>query len=447
MFKRMMLMVVLILALAAPLTMAQDDLESVDPSGQTVVYWHEWDGAQLEAIQAIVDSFNTNNEWGITVELVAQGNTSGLANQMSAAITSGELPSLTGGVFASTAQSYYLDGVLVPLDAYYDSAAWGFSDDEKADLNQGLLDVNRIPGEGFDGQLLSWPIGLSANVLSVNLQMLEALGFDAAPTTLDEFRAVSCAAAEMTGPNGEDVQGFPIRTNMGDLESFIASQGGQIFDYETNTFSFTSDEAIAVLTFFQDLYNDGCAYVPDGPFVNTADFAFALNPMAAGSSSGVPFINGDIEASGSGITNWINTTMPWSEGNRTLQAFLRSIAVITSTPEEQLATWLFIKHMASPESQDVWTTKTFYQPYSTTGLNQLTQEFLDANPQFTAVRDVLLDPEVTIYSSPAVLGYNDVANNIVPNMMAEILTGGRDVMEAAAEAEEIANEAVADAMQ
>ncbi len=67
------------------------------------MYWHEWDGAQLEAITEIINNFNTNNEWGITVSTVELGSTSPMAEAMSAGITSGDLPNLVGG-FANNAQ-------------------------------------------------------------------------------------------------------------------------------------------------------------------------------------------------------------------------------------------------------------------------------------------------------------------------------------------------------
>ena len=415
------------------------------PEGITVTYWHEWDGAQGEAINIIIDDFNANNEYGITVEQVYQGNTGGLQDQLTTGIVSGELPNLTGAVFVTNAQGYYLDGVLVPLDAYYNHPTWGFTEEEIENLNTELVDINRVPGEPFNDQLLAWPIGVSANVLSVNMDMLNELGYDSPPANLEEFREVACAANELTGPNDEDVQGFPIRIDAFDWYSFVVANGGFIYDEEAGEYNFSNENALEVLQFFQDLYNEGCAYIPDGPFVNTADFAFGLNPMAVGSSSGVPFINGDIEASGSGIENWINTTVPWSEGNRTLQVYMRSIGMLVATPEEQLATWLFMKHMASTESQVTWTEYTQYQPYTFSGLEGLSEEFLASSPQFGSVRETLLGGETNVWSVPSLL-VQDQVNDVVDEMIASVLTGGADVAEAAADAEEEANEILEDSM-
>jgi ABC-type glycerol-3-phosphate transport system substrate-binding protein len=71
------------------------------PMGLTIDYWHEWDGAQADAMTQIIDDFNGSNEWGITVEQVYQGNTGGLIDQLSTGIVSGELPNLSGAVFTN----------------------------------------------------------------------------------------------------------------------------------------------------------------------------------------------------------------------------------------------------------------------------------------------------------------------------------------------------------
>ena len=184
---------------------------------------------------------------------------------------------------------------------------------------------------------------------------------------------------------------------------------------------------------------------PDGPYVNTADFAFALNPMAVGSSVGVPFIKKDIEASGSDI-DWVNTTVPWSGDNRTLQVYQRSMGLYVSSPENQLATWLFLKHLASPASQVTWTEYAQYQPYTRAGLEGLSDAFLAGNPQFNSIREVLLDSGTRLWSEPVLVG-SDRVGSVVQELIANITTGGQDVMEAAIAAENEANELIAEALE
>ncbi len=437
------ILVIALVAMSVSLVAAQDStLADVDPTGVVIEYWHEWDGQQQVGIDAVIALFEETNEFGITVEQQPLGSSGNVREQFSTGIISGELPNLVGATFVGDAMSYYLDGVVVPLDDYYNDPVYGFSEEELENLNQQLLDINRPAAEPFNGQLLAWPIGYSANVLSVNLDMLEELGFDGPPTTLEDMREQACAANELTTEDGGDVQGFPLRTSASDLYSFIIANGGYI--WEDGQYNFTNDGTIEVLQFFADLYADGCAYIPDGPFVNTADFAFGLNPFAVGSSVGIPFIRGDIEDSGSGIENWINTSVPWAEGNRTVQAYLRSMGLVVATPEEQLATWLFLKFMSSPEAQVIWTEAATYFPYTQAGLDGLSDDFITNNPQFDSMRQLLVSGEVNLWSSPVHIGDTQVGE-VVEEMIVAITTGSADVMEAAQEAEELANEILEEA--
>ncbi|MBN2258748.1 MAG: hypothetical protein JW704_13180, partial [Anaerolineaceae bacterium] len=77
---------------------AEEVKPSIDPTGQKVSFWHVWGtGLPNETMLAIVDEFNTTNEWGITVEAVDQGGYSDLEDAFNAAIQSGDLPDLAVG--------------------------------------------------------------------------------------------------------------------------------------------------------------------------------------------------------------------------------------------------------------------------------------------------------------------------------------------------------------
>ena len=52
---------------------AQADYESVDPSGQTVNFWHQHTGIREGMLNEIVADFNATNPWGITVVAENQG--------------------------------------------------------------------------------------------------------------------------------------------------------------------------------------------------------------------------------------------------------------------------------------------------------------------------------------------------------------------------------------
>ncbi|MBZ0278020.1 MAG: extracellular solute-binding protein [Anaerolineae bacterium] len=423
-----LVLLLLVLALSVGLVSAQD-MANIDPSGQTVVYWHQYNsGPQFDTMNAFIETFNSTNEWGITVEPLPQGNYNDIRDLMNANIISGDLPNLVAG-YTNDALNYAADGVVVDLNAYYNDPTWGFSDEDKADLNEGVLNIGVQ-----EGQRVGWPNQTSAEVLVVNMTMLKELGFDAAPTTLDEFKAIACAAAQLEGPNGEDIQGYPIKGDASEFESYVASQGGAIF--HDGAWDFTGEASVAILQMYQDLYNEGCAYLPDSAFGNTDDFALGLNPMAITSTAGVPFIIKGMEAAGIS-PEWVVTLTPWSEGNRTIQVFAPSIIMLNSTPEAQLASWLFLKFLAQPENQQTWTQNTSYFS-SRYSVQPLLADYLTQNPYFAEGYALLNDPEINVYSGFQRVSYGGV-RGLVSTAIADVTANGRPVADVAQELTDAAN--------
>ena len=60
----------------------------------TIEMWHYMNGKQAEALQSIIDDFNSSNELGITVKASAQGNIADLNKKVIAASQSNTLPAI-----------------------------------------------------------------------------------------------------------------------------------------------------------------------------------------------------------------------------------------------------------------------------------------------------------------------------------------------------------------
>ena len=463
--KLVLLSILLVFVMSFGFANAQDGSpDAVDPSGVTITYWHEWDGAQGEGMDQIIANFNATNEWGIVVEQNKLGSSSAVADAVSASISSGDLPNITGNAFLNRAQGWYLEGVLVPLDAYVSSEVWGLDEMQAAAINSDVLDINRSALEPFDSQLLAWPVGISAQVMPTNLTLLAylyetgAISFEGVPTTWDQFREAACAAANLedAGPYADminnadlsETRGFAIGGGSSELVTIMLNFGGDVYDAEADAYVFTDDNSLAALQYVQDLYNDGCAFYPEGgSFANTNnELGLGFSPFATGSSVGTPFINGSMMSAGVEF-DWVNVTMPWVEGERTLVAFLRGVSVLRGTPEENLASWLFIKYWATdPEAQRIWTESAQYQPYNFDTPGNLSADFLDANPQYSSFADVLADPEIQYYADPAHPQTFSIFD-VISELYANITIGEMDVAEAAAMAEERANEIYEEALE
>jgi multiple sugar transport system substrate-binding protein/sn-glycerol 3-phosphate transport system substrate-binding protein len=436
-----MVSLVVALAVCAVMVLAQDDLSGVDPSGQTVVYWHQYsdESAQGNTIGALIQGFNDTNEWGITVEGIFQGSYDPIAELMSAGITSGELPNLVAG-YANNAASYYRDGAAVDLTPYINDPTWGLTPEQLGDLNTALVDFNNV-----DGVQLAWPNQASAEVFVVNLTLLDELGFDGPPETPEEFMEIACASANSTGPNGEDRQGFPIIAGSSPFESWVTARGGAIYDGEA--FTFAGNPAVEeTLQMYKDLYDQGCGYIPAERFAEQTDFNLGLNPFIVTSSAGFTFIIAGFEDTGY-EAEWVVAPYPHTTDAPIVQVFVPSIIMVPSTPEAQLASWLFLKFLTTPESAGAWSEGSgYFNPVLSTAATMSEANFSPGlYPYFSVANGLISNPDNTLYSSPNIAAYS-VVRGLIGEAVANVTSNGMSVEDAITTLQEGADQALADSM-
>ncbi len=438
--KRAWIVAILLLALGLGLVQAQGDAsyDGVDPSGQNIVYWHQYseDSSQGDTIAALIAEFNSSNEYGITVEAIHQGSYGPIQDLMNTAILSGELPNLVAG-YANAVAGWANEGVVVDINLLLNNPQWGIAAEEQAQLNFNLLDVNQLDFPPFHGMRLAWANQNSLNVFYSNLDVIEALGFERrAPETLAEFEEISCAAGA-----SDMYEGYPLDTGTSHFESFVAAHGGGIFDGEAGEYVFESEAVVATMEMFTRMLAEGCAYLFAAPYQNTGDFATGITPFAAGSSAGIPFITADA-ATAEMTDEWVVTAFPGAEGvGATIQLFVPSQAILSATPEAELATWLFVKFLAGAEAQLAWSGATGY--FSIRNDVEVTEDdFTEPRmpyQRFVEVQGILQDDAVGVYASPGLPSYSAV-RGIVPNAIAEVVNGDAAVADALAELNQEANE-------
>ena len=431
--RKLAFIAILLLALGLGLAQAQGDIdyEGIDPSGQTVVYWHQYsdDSSQANTMTALIDDFNSNNEYGITVEAVHQGHYGTIEDLMNTAILSGELPNLVAG-YANAVAGWANEGVVVDINLLLNSPAWGIPAEEQANLNFNLLNVNQLDFAPFYGMRVAWANQNSLNVFYTNLDIVEALGFERrVPETLAEFEEIACAAGA-----SEDYQGYPLDTGTSHFESFVAAHGGAIFDSEAGEYIFESGEVAATMEMFTRMLENDCAYLFAERYQNTGDFSIGITPFAAGSSAGIPFITWDAAAAEM-TDEWVATSFPGAEGvGRTIQLFVPSQAILTASPEAEVATWLFVKYLAGSEAQLAWSGATGY--FSIRNDIEVTEaDFTEPRmpfARFIEVQGILQDDMVSVYASPGLPSYSAV-RGMVPNTIAEVVNGDVAVADALAE--------------
>ena len=414
------------------------DWESVDPSGQDVIFWHQHSREREEALNEIVQEFNDTNEYGITVSAEYQGGYGDIFNKMINVLNTSDAPSLVVA-YQNQAATYQLADSLVDMNSLVDSAKWGLSDEDKADFFPGFYNADVFPS--FGNERLGFPPNRSMEVMYYNADWLAELGFDGPPTTPEEFKEMACAAVEnpfSKGVGDSPSIGYQLSVDASRFASWTFGFGGDIFDYENNQYTYNSEAGKEAMAFLQDLFSSGCAAVVSEQYGDQTDFGNGKLLFTVGSSSGLPFYQGSVDE-GAGFA-WSIAPLPHTTADPVMNIYGASVSMPKTTPEQELATWLFVKYYTSPDVQAKWSVASNYFPVRESVAAGL-DDYFAQNPTFKTAFDLLQYG----VAEPPVPGYDFVRDEVSEVMAA--IADGADVTEALDELTAKSNEILDEQMQ
>jgi len=395
------------------------EVENLDPSGQTVVYWYQHTGSREELMLSLIDEFNRTNEWGITIQGESQGGYNDLYQKIIAGIPAGDaqLPEMAVA-YQNQAATYAVQGVLVALDPYVESETWGYPQAELDDFFPIALAADYLPQ--FEARY-GWPPYKSMEVMYYNEDWLTELGYDGPPETWDEFREMACAAVEQPF-SGATVEGpglgYVYSIDASRFATFSFSRGGNIINETGTGYVFNGPEGLEALTFLQGMVDDGCAVEQTERYGDQSDFGAGRSIFTISSISGLPYY-GSVVDEGAGF-NWSVNPPPHTTATPRLNIYGASQSIFVSTPEQQLAAWLFIKWMSEPEQQATWASSTGYFPTRQAAADLLADYFAEHPTYEKAFTFMSMDYGV---ESP-VAGY-DECRSAISEMLTAVL-GGED---------------------
>jgi phosphate/phosphite/phosphonate ABC transporter binding protein len=363
-----------------------DPWADVDPSGQTVVFWHNHSGPRLDTLTAMTDDFNATNEYGITIDFEYQGSYGDIFNKMLGVLNTPDAPSLVVA-YQNQAATYQLADGLADMTSLVDSPKWGLTEAEQKDFFPGFWQQDIFPTYG--NARLGFPGYRSMEVLYYNVDWLKELGYDAPPTTPAEFTEMACKAAQQpfSKATAEGSLGYEFGADdASHLASWTFAYGGNIYDYNANQFTYDSQASADSMAMVQGLINDGCASIITERFGDQTDFGAGKLLFTTGSSSGLPFYQQAVDAGAQ--FNWGVAAIPHTTPDPVMNIYGASISMPVSTPESELASWIFLKYFTRPDIQAQWATASGYFPVRQSVADNLTDYFA-ANPAYKTGFDML----------------------------------------------------------
>jgi multiple sugar transport system substrate-binding protein len=342
--------------------------------GLKIQVWNAFAGAASELFISQAAQFNATNEWGIVVTLTNDGDYSGLFTLMNTALDTGQLPDLVAALPEQTL-AWDERAVVVDLTPYLADPQWGFSDDPNADIPTVFLAQDNI-----NGRQLGVPAQRSARFLFYNQTWARELGFDNPPATGDEFRKQACAAnasfLKDKDLTNDGKGGWVVDTAWQTVYSWMLAFGGGVVD--GHDYALRTDPNLAALQFIKGLSDSHCAWPSETPYDSFASrtalfFSADLAELQSAMGSMDALKNPD---------EWTVIPFPGPQAS-VVVAYGPSYNVMRSTPEKQLAAWLFARWLLSPENQSQWVEATGLFPLRTSLLD-LIGPYRLALPQWDA---------------------------------------------------------------
>ncbi len=369
------------------------EIDKVDLTGKTVAvdFWHVQTKQNEDALKKIAADFNAANP-GITVTPQYIGDYNTIAQKIQVGIQAKQVPAMAVG-YENNVANYQQANALLDLTPYINSKKYGWTSADLTDIFPGFLDRNIYPD--FKNQILSAPFTSSLLMMWYNADMLKSLGFSGPAKTWDEFKAQAAAAVKA------GKKGFPMRTDASVIDGMVFSFGGEVITPDNKKAKFDSPQALSALQVIEDMAKAGTAFTIDT--ANNEDQSLFTNgdaPFFVGSSTGRAYIGAAMQKDANDPTKgdkftWNGTVIPQGADNvNTPKTALygANAIVFATTPEKQLASWLFLKYFTSKDVTAYWSIQSGYLPVRKSAAeSDAFKTFVSGKPLNRAAFDIAQD--------------------------------------------------------
>lgn len=394
------------------------DASEVDKT--TISFWHSMGGVNGQAIDTLVQKFNDENEYGITVEAEYQGSYDDALNKLKSA--------QIGNMGADLVQVYEIgtrfmieSGWIVPMQSMVNADEYDTS----------VLESNLAAYYTINDMLYSMPFNSSTPLMYYNKDMFDAEGITEIPDSLESIAQIG---DKLLDSGAQEVMSLGIYGWF--FEQFIGKQG---LEYANNgngrteaatAVAFDENGAAAnILNEWKNLYDLGYApNVGKGGDAGLADFSAGKSAITLGSTASLKQILQDVDGKFEVGTAYFPKVKSTDEGGVSIGG-ASLWALDNNDPKKLRATWEFVKFLISPESQAFWNAETGYFPVNVDAHDEdVFKENIEKYPQFETAIDQLHD-SAPQYAG-ALLSVFSEARAIVESEIESMLNGNETVDEA-----------------
>ncbi|MEK5444352.1 ABC transporter substrate-binding protein [Fredinandcohnia sp. FSL W7-1320] len=393
-----------------------DRSDSEESSGpQVVTFWHSMGGAGQEALDAIVEDFNTSQE-DIQVNAEYQGTYDESLTKFNAVAGTDSAPTMIQ-TFEIGTMSMINSGNIIPIQELVDADGY----------EMGGLEENIVNYYSLDGKFYSMPFNSSTPVMYYNKDAFSAAGLDpeSPPATYEEVEATGKAIVE----SNPEMKGFALQAYGWLWEQLLANQGALLLNNdngrsETPTeIGWTEDEGKSIFEWVKRM-------VDDGTFAN---YGTNGDNMVAG------FLAGDVAMflQSSASARDVIDNAPFEVGiaflphpeNKEREGVViggASLWMIDGKPEaETKAAWEFMKYLQTPEVQAKWHVGTGYFAINPDAYEeQLVKDAHTEKPQLRVTVDQLQATKSSFATQGALMDMLPQGRKVMETALESVYNGG-----------------------
>ena len=365
---------------------SQLNVEEEALRGKQVQVWHPWFGAEASLFESQVAQFNTENEWGILISAESKGNYSELFFQTEDALKNSSNPQVVIA-FPEHALGWQED--VVDLNPYVNDPLYGLNTSEISDFPSVIWTQDEV-----DGKRYGLPAQRTARFILYNRSWARELGFDSPPATSVEFERQACAANKAVGaddnPDNNALGGWLIDTHAITALSWMVAFDGGV--QEEDGYRFLAPGNIDAFKYVKVLQQKSCAWVASPELSNFDRFAARQALFATAGLEDLSDQSRAFTAVGN-QDEWTVLAFPGVERDG-LVVYGSSFVMFKSDDATQLASWLFMRWMLSPENQARWVQSTGLFPLRDSTMNLLA-DYSAEHPQWASAVELLSEGELT----------------------------------------------------
>ncbi len=343
--------------------------------GVTITAWVPWFGTDSSLFESQVNDFNSSNQWGITVEAVEQQNYTELYDNVTAALATPDKPQLVIALPAH-ARSWDASGQVVDLTRYIGDPQYGFTESEIHDFPSVFW-----AQDAAGPRRLGMPAERTAMLLLYNSTWASDLGFGGPPKNSTEFQQQACRAHQAMLTDSDKTNdgqgGWLVDDSTPVFLSWMDAFGGGV--QADSNYSFLNPKNLAALTYVKQLYDQGCAWTAQPDADLPAAFAARKALFATAALEDLPDYSRAMAAANN-TDDWTVMAFP-GQSRSAFDVYGASYVILKSTPEQQLASWLFIRWLLAAENQKKWVEVNGMFPLRTSALSLL-GDYQKTHPQW-----------------------------------------------------------------